>query len=448
MSEQTILTFIITDPKDVTFTGHVYQSRNFLNIAQPIILHEFNHFYTIFRSAGEDFRFRVVVHAGLMDSGGVMIGEHIFEEFRSKPELKNLDIYFVTRKPDWFKEDQFFIDRDGHRYYNLKYFNRQDFIEDFLKTIPVYRKGDLVVSNSTQDSLPSATTAGEVQDQGKDVDFTIITALYDDESTAFIENSKEDKNYKSPMGNVLKLTFREDDDSTEDYREPFYLSHAQKMGMVDSTYNAAMLLENYNPKFLIMAGVCGGKEGKKEADKEPTGLKYRDVIIANNIADVQTGKLEKGKFIPYLMSEAANHELITFIEQKKDEIKKRMYLLCDKRDKAFVKHVQDVVIRIGDYGCGSRVINTTNYFKKEISSRNNKAIALEMESYGIYRTCTLHNTLDRKRPTLPLVVKSVMDYTDENKTDEYKTDAAKMSYLCIRAMMPLLCEFHKRRINA
>lgn len=443
MSTATVLNFIITDPKDVSFTEHIYFQRNFISAIKPIILHEFNHFYTIFSLARNDFQFRILIHAGLMDKGGTKIGEYIVEEFKSKPELKDIELYFMTRKADWFGEKSL-IERDGYHYFNSKYLNRQDFIDEFNRKAPIYRKGDLAPLEESVKGNPGSSVNATVS-QDEQHDFGIITALYDDEGTAFIDNSKRDKSFTASMGNLLRLTFKEDDDIQNDYQKPYLLSHAQKMGMVDTTYNAALLLERYNPKFLIMGGVCGGKAGqKKDYEMVNTGLKYRDVIIANNIMDIQMGKLEKGQFIPYLYNESLNHELLTFIEQNRNEIRKRMLLLVDKRDSTFLDHVSKVTIRIGDYGCGSQVINTTDHFKEQISSRNNKAMAVEMESYGIYRSCSLHNTLKKKIHTLPLVVKSVMDYTDDAKSDEYKADAAKMSYLCIRAMMPLLLEFHEK----
>ncbi|RZJ92426.1 MAG: hypothetical protein EOO20_01860 [Chryseobacterium sp.] len=444
MGKSAVLNFIITDPKDISFTTHVYTSRNFLGEVKPIILHEFEHFYQIFKQAKDNFEFRLIIHAGLEDSGKTMIGEYIITELQSKNELRNIEIYLMTRKADLFGL-KYYVVKDSKTTFNSKYLNHDDFIIDFLATAKVYKKGALPKGPvESIIAIPSIGTeeTNFLEEHPQPLDFAVITALYEDESTAFLKNSSIDKDFVSSMTNLLRLKFKPQDDADHDFQDNYLLNHAQKMGMVDATFNAAMLLEKYDPKFLIMAGVCGGKEGRKGSDKETGGLKYRDVIIANNIMDIQTGKLEKGIFVPYLLTEELNNQLMTFIEQKKSKIKDRMYSLTDGDDLEFKNHVAAVEIRIGDYGCGSQVINTTNHFKEQITSRNNKALAVEMESYSIYRTCKLHNTLDKSMPNLPIVVKSVMDYTDDNKSDEYKSDAAKMSYLCVRAMMPLLLEFY------
>lgn len=162
MENQTILTFIITDPSDGSFTEEFYIARNFLRETQPVVLHEFSHFYTIFKFADKDFRFRVVIHAGLADSGK-NTGEQILEEFRSKEEFKTMPINFVTRKPDWFGENVFSINKDGKKYFNLKYFNRQDFIEEFLRNVDVFKKEELVKG------LPSYAKALISEDKTYDV---------------------------------------------------------------------------------------------------------------------------------------------------------------------------------------------------------------------------------------------------------------------------------------
>ncbi|MCC8409087.1 hypothetical protein LJ707_09105 [Mucilaginibacter sp. UR6-1] len=452
--ESNILTFLISDPKDGSFTEDIYTFRNFIGEMKPIVLHEFNNFYTIYNVAGNDFVFRVLIHAGLMDSGGLATGEAIISEFESKEEFKSLELHILTRNVDLFAAGQFVVKKEGRSYYNCKYLNRDDSLESLSNSLPVYRKGNLTITDESSGQEAEVVQKNEPVATEPEVtnvehnNFAIITALYDDESTAFIQNSKKDRAFTSPMSNVMQLSFKDHDSEglTTDYLQPYLLNHAQKMGMVDTTFNSVMMLEKYNPKYLIMAGVCGGKQGKVDESGKPIGLKYRDVIIANNIMDIQMGKLEKGVFKPYLFNESMNDQLLSFLEQERLNIKRRMYLLADQNDEEFLKHVQNVEIRIGDYGCGSQVINTDDYFKDEISTRNNKAIAVEMESYGIYRSCRLHNNFSKKGQTLPIVVKGVMDYTDATKDDNYKKDAAKMSYLCVRAMMPLLLDFYDKNI--
>jgi nucleoside phosphorylase len=422
--------FSLDDIKDEkSFSAYYFKSSDKDNL--PIIINDIDGLKSILAKLKSHLKLFLIVHVG-----GILHKEHqdTLEDFARYPcepflkqALKTYDgIKYVlsSRAPkkddiDYFKEK-----------YGIQEIFKPEYVLDLTDENPSQLVSDLVVK--------------DIDPKNEDIDFAIVTALYEDEFTAFKNNAITNKSFSSDMTNLLKAKFKDDDEIDIDYKKDFLILHSQRMGMVDSTFNSTKILERYSPKYLIMGGVCGGKEGKKEDDKaETTGLQYLDIIIANNIFDIQIGKLEKGKFIPYLYNEELNPQLLSFIEQNKVKIKKRMLMLIDSTDETLKEKVENATIRIGDYGCGSIVINTDDYFKQQISERNNKAIAVEMESYSIYRSCKLHNTLYKEDFTLPLVIKSVMDYTDSHKTDEYKKDAARMSYLCIRACMPVLIEFHE-----
>jgi len=147
--EKKELTFLISNPDNTTFTPELYSNcRNFVNDANVVVLHEFNHFYNcIFRYANDDFKFRLLVHSGSADKGGVMTsGDNICQEIKGKPEFANENISFITRKPDWFEKDQYSTIRDGAKYWNMKYFNSEAAIKQFLDDIKPIRKGDLKVN--------------------------------------------------------------------------------------------------------------------------------------------------------------------------------------------------------------------------------------------------------------------------------------------------------------
>lgn len=144
-----ILTFLISAPDSETFTPDLYSKcRNFLNDANVVVLHEFKHFYNcIFKYATSDFTFRLLVHSGSADKGGIITsGDTICEEIRGKKEFKNVDICFITRKPDWFEKDEYFKLLNGKKYWNMKYFNRTAAINQFLSENKPIKKGDLITN--------------------------------------------------------------------------------------------------------------------------------------------------------------------------------------------------------------------------------------------------------------------------------------------------------------
>ncbi len=429
--------YSLDDIKDAkSFSAYYFKSSDRDNL--PIIINDIDGLKSILAKLKSHLKLFLVVHVG-----GIIHKEHQdsiedFARYPCEPFLKQAiknypSIKYVLSSRSPKPEDIEYFQKE----YSISKIFRPELVLDLVEDHPCQLVSDLI-------GLPEEDTESTKTPSDK-IDFAIITALYDDEFTAFKDNATKNKNFNSEMTNLLKAKFKSDDDIENDYSDEFLILHSQKMGMVDSTFNSTKILERYSPKFLIMGGVCGGKEGKKENENaETTGLKYLDIVIANNIFDIQIGKLENGVFIPYLFNEELNTQLLPFIEQNKSKIKKRMLSLVDNNDSSLKDKVNKATIRIGDYGCGSIVINTDEFFKEKISERNNKAVAVEMESYSIYRSCKLHNTLYKEDFTLPLVIKSVMDYTDSNKTDKYKKDAAIMSYLCIRACMPLLMEFHNK----
>ncbi len=156
-----VLTFLISSPDNETFTPDLYSKcRNFLNDANVVVLHEFNHFYNcIFKYATNDFTFRLLVHSGSADKGGIITsGDTICEEIKGKNEFENFDVCFITRKPDWFQTDEYFTLRNGKKYWNMKYFNRDAAINQFLsETVPV-KKSDLITNTAKVRTINQSIT--------------------------------------------------------------------------------------------------------------------------------------------------------------------------------------------------------------------------------------------------------------------------------------------------
>jgi nucleoside phosphorylase len=281
------------------------------------------------------------------------------------------------------------------------------------------------------------------------VDFAIITALIKDEYTSFSNNMEGDS-----LKGVLFGKFK--DAKANDYTsKKIALLHQKKMGMVDSSLTTSFVYKTINPKVLILAGVCGGRKGKK--------VKLYDIIIPENIVDIVTGKYEKSEFIPYGYSEPINEDLIAHLKkvtENPDFVAEEMYRLIPngekfQRENEIVKKIQ---IHYDVLACGPFVLKTEKFLEEKSKQLNDKIVGFEMESYGIMRaTKLLENT-----SKISLVVKSVMDYTDSKKGDikpdataepneedidnipsgeNIKAMAAYMSSICTRALLPHIERF-------
>ncbi len=174
-------------------------------------------------------------------------------------------------------------------------------------------------------------------------------------------------------------------------------------GMVDASILATEILIRFKPKFLIMTGVLGGK---------PEDVAIGDVIVATNVFTIDKGKIDKNGFRKEPQSSSTDSSYITLFKRQKKAIA-RFIQDADETRKS------NIDIHFGSIACVNQVINVEGFFEEEINSIDRKAIALEMESYGISRACQIINN----GMTTPIIVKSVMDNT-QNKLDDAKTYAA------------------------
>jgi nucleoside phosphorylase len=369
-------------------------------------------FKKIYNLLLKDIKFRLWIHLEYRDdvtnSYGLAVAQSIQSEY---PLLK---LQFITRKTK-------IVDLDGYDVYYMYNTNSFDWRNFDFAQMPVNEP----LTICQKDKL-------EKNNHENEREFGIITALYKDEYTSFLDNMEHEsiRDIKNgTIGKHIKL-------QKCDYQEDFVIVNQDRMGVIDAASFATKLVSKYNPRFLIMSGVCGGRASKN--------IKLYDIIIPSQIFDYMTGKLEAGKFIPHNHNSSANKNLISYIEKKKDQIKANMMVLSRSDVK---KIVDKIAIHIGDFACGPWVVKTTDYMDNELAKEEKKNIlGLEMESLSILRV----NENFQGAGHYALIVKSVMDFTDDKKSDGengvIKSTAAYISYLCIRALMPILSEFEDLNI--
>ena len=241
------------------------------------------------------------------------------------------------------------------------------------------------------------TTDSLLQNNPPNCDYAIITALEEDE-----------------MEKVLPMITRVDripNDKhlieyghlTSNPEKKIAYASQQATGMIDAAILATELILQFRPKFLIMAGVLGGK---------PDDVKIGDVIIATKVFTIHKGKINEYGFKREL--EASNNEsaYITLLRRNKSDIVQYLRKKDETRN-------SKIDIHFGPVACVGQVIDLEDFFKDNITPVDRKTLALEMESYGVSRACELVN--DGK--TKALIIKSAMD-TTQGKGDKEKPYAA------------------------
>jgi nucleoside phosphorylase len=276
-----------------------------------------------------------------------------------------------------------------------------------IKKEPIYLGSLYKIINSAK-----MTTVGEIRSKGKisktavvptyeHVDVAIIAALYEDEFESLKEFLEDDK---PVIGfETMKIAKLKNSDKI------VLIDFQTKMGMVEATFLSTQILARFSPKYLIMVGVCGGRATK--------GLNLLDILIPNKVFDYQTGKYENGEFKPYLRSCSINNKKA--IAYSTDILKKiEEYVNTPLKEKC-----KAIKIRKKTLACGNVVVKTDGYLEDVVSAFDEETEGIEMESFGVVRTTEL---LEDKK-VMPIIIKSVMDFTEKSKNDKDKSTAAYFS---------------------
>ncbi|GHE78370.1 histidine kinase [Thalassotalea profundi] len=198
-------------------------------------------------------------------------------------------------------------------------------------------------------------------------------------------------------------------------------SHCSRMGMVATANKSASIINLLRPKVIVMTGICGGI--KKNTD-------FGDVIFAECVWDYQSGKLKKeGETSVF---EIAPHQIMA-----STEIRSKMELF--KADKGVMSQISsefeyDINVTpkllIGPIATGAAVVADADYVNT-IISQNRKVLGIEMEIYGLYSS--VENTSGNKPKVFAL--KSVCDFADLNKDDDYQKYCSYMSANVMRRFL-------------
>lgn len=178
------------------------------------------------------------------------------------------------------------------------------------------------------------------------------------------------------------------------------------MGMTAATSLSHKLIERFRPRYLIMTGIAAGIGAEHF---------YGDVIIPDVIWDYSAGKFVSADQAQIRMGD------LGFLP--------RPARLCLRPELIPVLHgaiadpANECHVHIGPMACGSAVVSSSIIVDKQVRSQIPQTIGLDMESYGVFYACR-HAIAPQPEP---IVIKSVCDYANEEKSDLYQKFAAHTS---------------------
>ena len=188
-----------------------------------------------------------------------------------------------------------------------------------------------------------------------------------------------------------------------------------EMGMTAAAATAMKVIFQFRPRYLIMVGIAAGVVKEELEDQ-----RYGDVIVPDVIWNYSAGKFVSPEmaqihygdigFLPRSTSENIPEEIMPYLR------------------KAVASEENPCHAYIGPMACGSTVVANRGLLEKQIYTQYHHTAGLDMESYAVVYAS---NHANDPRPT-PIIVKSVCDFADSNKSDDYQRFAAYSS-----------CEFAK-----
>lgn len=213
----------------------------------------------------------------------------------------------------------------------------------------------------------------------------------------------------------------ENDKGTKYYSSSFngrsiIVASAFQMGMPASTALSMKIINLFRPKYLFMAGICAGIEGS---------VNLGDIIVVDQSWDYGSGKINSKddqqvfQIEPYpLRLGAALKANALELQGKKDVI------ASIQNDWIGVESDKSVLrVHIGPMPSGAAVIANKDVANQVKDGQHRKLLGIEMEAYGVM--CAAEYSPEPKPEVM--VVKSVCDFADNKKNDDFHLYAAYTS---------------------
>jgi nucleoside phosphorylase/CheY-like chemotaxis protein len=192
---------------------------------------------------------------------------------------------------------------------------------------------------------------------------------------------------------------------------------APRMGMPSSAVLASKIIATFRPRIIAMTGICAGRVGKSELG---------DVIIADPAFDWGSGKIDTHNGEPRFRPSPHQLDLDVDVAESLRELFGDAGLRAKIRERCpSAPGRGDLQVHIAPMASGASVVANSSTFEG-LLDKNRDVMALEMEAYSVFSAAT---GCSKPRP-MPLVMKAVCDFADENKKDDAQAFAASASAAC------------------
>ena len=240
------------------------------------------------------------------------------------------------------------------------------------------------------------------------VDIAIITALRAVELEEILRLPLNWTKVPSLGEDVIHLGHYKD---KNDELKKVLATSCSRMGMVAAASTTTRICERYEPGIIFMTGIAAGIEGKVEIG---------DILIADPCWDWGNGKrtIQNGKMV----FQSAPHQLSLpdgLRQSLKDIAVERRFLDDIHASWTYPgKPPTALNLHVGPIATGAVVLEDPDTVS-EIRRQHRETIGIEMEGYGVMQACS-----SSRKETTACIIKSVCDFADPEKNDNWQRYAA------------------------
>ena len=245
----------------------------------------------------------------------------------------------------------------------------------------------------------------------KSYDVAFLTALRHTEFDALLQNGMNWE--EMPLDDCNKYYTANFHDKNGVERTAV-ATYCPTMGMPVSAAISMKIIHKFDPKLIIMTGIAAGVEGK---------VNLGDVLIPNMIWDWGSGKITDSEGASSLLFDpeavAINEQLAT---EMKDISSKGLYVEAIKREFQGNPPTHSLKIHVGPVASGAAVLADSKTIDL-IKEQKRSVIGVEMEAYGVL----VSSKLCKAEPLKALIIKSVCDFANAHKNDDWQKYSAYTS---------------------
>jgi len=209
----------------------------------------------------------------------------------------------------------------------------------------------------------------------------------------------------------------------DDQKFVVYAAAASRMGMPATAILASKMIANFKPEYLAMIGITAGVQGETN---------YGDIIVAETVWDWGSGKwtISDDKKISFL-PDPHHLQLSIDLRSKFLKLQENVQAFATIRQQWRAnKPNTELKLLIGAVASGSAVIADGQTIT-QIRSQHRKLLGVEMETYSLFASAV---EAKLPRPTA-FSLKSVVDFGDTSKDDDYQSYASYTSAQALKLFM-------------